>query len=116
MNDADIPELREVMQQLASALIGATPEHWNAATLELIVDPVRFGDDGVALSIFNPEYRRDFVDPTDELYDGARQLELLARARGRMWKKVTFRVWRDNDDWRFGADFEYDETRGTQGS
>ena len=103
-------EFAEIIQALGSALIEATPETWDSATLELAVDPEaeKFGHEGLIHCIRGPEGATEVVCPTDEVYDATRRLELLFRTANEMWKRATVRVRLEGEKWKFVSDFEYE--------
>jgi hypothetical protein len=102
-------EFQEIIQALGSALIAATPENWDSATLELATDAHAEGHglQGLSHSIHGPLGTVDVVFPSDEVFEATRRLELMFREANEMWKRATVRVWLDGESWRFASDFEY---------
>jgi hypothetical protein len=98
-------EQAQVFQQLASALIEATPEWWTHATLELVAPPDGLGN-GVSHSISNSDFPQDVVVSTDEILEATRMLELASTKHSDSWKRCVFRIQQEDDSWRFSADFE----------
>jgi hypothetical protein len=94
--------------RIANALIEATPEWWEAATL----DVERVSDDSqenLRFTIRSPEGHRDYVEPTDEIYTSARELSELFKRYGHIWTKVKYIVTLQPDgDWKYTAEFEYE--------
>ena len=106
MADAFQERQSELYEQIGSELIALMPAEWNAAVLELVHDPPRYGE-GVALSINSPEGRKDYLFPTDRLYEAVYRLEKLFREQSRLWTRGLFEVRRDGDDWQFRVDYTY---------
>ena len=104
--DAPLPDpLTPLFRPIVRSLIEATPETWTSATLELVAPPDGLGR-GVSHLIYNPEHPRDIVVPTDELMEATRALELASLDSGDSWRRCTFRIEQDQDNWRFVAEFE----------
>ena len=91
--------------RLANALIAATPESWPSAILELVVTPTGLGS-GLEHCIYNPDFPRDFVTPTDEIYSATIDLETVCSKHGDSWTRCIFSIQQDGDDWGFKVKFE----------
>jgi hypothetical protein len=97
-------EQSRILQKLTDALIEATPEWWNRATLLM-----ERGDDGFGYVIRNKDHPRDIVTPTDELYEAAFELQDLFESHGKLWEKATLKVVKVGDDWQYNIDYAYQE-------
>jgi hypothetical protein len=98
-------EQTPIFQQLASALVEATPEWWTHASLELVAPPEGFGN-GLSHSIYNSDFPQDVVVPTDEILEATRLLELASTKHSDSWKRCVFRIQQEGESWGFTADFE----------
>lgn len=94
-------------QRIASALIAATPDHWDAA--QMVVERIDLGtEEKMSISISSPQGLRDPVAPTEEIYEYLYQLSDLYRSEVKMWVAVKYNVFKQDDaEWRFSAEFEY---------
>ena len=104
-NDYEInadAEQSDLLQRMANALIEATPEWWNRATLVIERD-----DEGFGYAISNPNYMTDIVTPTDELYEATFMLQDLFEARRQIWQKAVLEVVKVGDVWQFTIEYEY---------
>ena len=94
-----------IFMRMANALIGATPEQWSEATLELV--PTNQGKVvGLAHCISNSVHPKDIVEPTPELFEATQQLQELSRKHGDNWQRCLFHVFEEGSAWRFSAEFQ----------
>ncbi len=95
-----------LFEQLANALIEATPEWWSEAELELVADQAGQGN-GLAHFIRSTAFPRDLVMPTDEVFAASRALELASVRHGDSWRRCVFRIVQENSgSWRFTVQFD----------
>jgi hypothetical protein len=99
-----------IFQRMAIALLRATPEHWNTAILELRPPSTQDPSTGIEVayghSIYSPEFSRELISPTDELYAATYELYSLSKRVGDHFKRLLFRVERMGTDWRLKAQFD----------
>lgn len=107
----DLPDLMQsqmpIDRALATALIEATPESWNAALLlaERRVDGAR---ESFRIEITSPEGLRDLVSATPEVMEHVKALSDLHVRHERPWVSVRFAVsQKPSGEWRYEADFAY---------
>lgn len=99
-------EQTPIFQQLADALVEATPEWWSEATLELTASASGFGS-GLSHDISSVEHPEDVVVATDEVLEATRALELTCVRHRDSWVRCVFRIrQKSSGAWRFTADFE----------
>ena len=96
-----------ILQRMASALVEATPEWWTAAAMRVEVTHYPEGHTGMAHSIWSEQYRRDLVEPTDDIYRATHELQQLCERAGQPWSALEFQIEKDGDGWRFQSNFEY---------
>ncbi|SRR6266542_4400120 len=96
----------EILQDLGHALIEATPESWNEATLELEQE-----EEGCSHVITSREHSKDIVIATDDIFEATGRLEDLFRERGQLWKRAVFSATRNDNDteesWAFNVEYTY---------
>jgi len=94
-------------RQITSALIEATPETWNAATLQVIRGDEE-GNERMEVEITSPEGHREPISATDEIYEALYALSDCFRAHGKLWKKAIYVSEMGTDgNWRYKVSFEY---------
>lgn len=99
-------EQTPIFVAITNALVEATPEWWNSATLELTAPDGVFGS-GLEHSISNSDHAQDVVVATDELMEATRALELVCVRHGDSWRRCVFQIHEAGDgDWGFTANFE----------
>lgn len=93
--------------EIANGLIAATPESWNAVTLEL--ELVQSGKiESIKHAISSPEGRKELVQATEELQTASFKLLELFKKHGRVWRKAVYTVsLRKDNSWKYEAKFEY---------
>ena len=93
-------------QRIVEELVSLTPEWWRRVSLEVTNTT---GDDlfTQAHVIRSPEGHRDYVDPSDALFDATYQLAELFRRYGHLWKKVRYEVQVDEEGLDYDVEFEY---------
>jgi hypothetical protein len=94
----------KILGQLAAALVEATPEWWDEATLAL-----ERRDQSCAHVITSEAYPEDVVTPTDEIYEETLSLQELFESGGKSWRSVKFRIVRNpaDDTWSYTVDYGY---------
>lgn len=97
-------EQAEIYPQLTMALIEATPEWWNKATLELVCSEGM--GNGLEHRISNPDYPQDIVVATDEILTATRMLELCSKRHADAWRRCVFQIAEKDGKWSFTAEFE----------
>lgn len=101
-------EQTPILEDIGSALIEATPQHWRAAVLELATTHPATGVVGLQHCITSPEGYGDLVAPTDELMEAGKRLQALCERHGQLFSRVIFEIRRDPDDeWLFDSRWEY---------
>ena len=105
-DDEFFGEQGQILKNLANALVEATPEWWNDATLEL-----EQTSEGCAHSIFSANHPNDIVVPTDEIYEATAQLEDLFANKSQSWKKAVLKLTRSDrrgeESWQFKVEYSY---------
>ena len=92
-----------LIQDICSALIDNTPEHWFSAHLYL-----RKTQSGLEHRIESAEGYDDLVTPDAELFSAPREFELFLNSTSEMFKTAKFSIWLDDSDkWNFKSEFEY---------
>jgi hypothetical protein len=95
-----------IVKALAHALVNATPETWNEATLEIQVD-----ERGLDHVIASAEHPDDIVIPTDEIFAQTMALQDLFVAKGQSFKTATIHVFLQEQDgkesWKFKVNYTY---------
>lgn len=105
-------EQTPILQDIGSALIEATPEHWRAAVLELTPTQPASGVFGLRHRITSPEGYRDIVTATDELMDATIRLHNLCEKHGQLFSRIVFEIRCSlNDEWHFDSRWEYPERK-----
>lgn len=101
----------QIDQEILDALVEATPESWTSAALNAEFE---FGpaSDAVSLSIFNPDGRREIVEPTERLETAMRRLSLFMKDLGHFPRSASYRA-REvaPGEWRLHASFDYGKER-----
>jgi hypothetical protein len=100
-------QMTPILRRIASALVEATPENWDSATLRVRMNEHAQGTIGLALEISSEVFPNELVWPTDEIFVAARELQQLCGGAGRPFSTLTFAVKRVGQDWEYGSDFEY---------
>jgi len=101
-------EQTPILQDIGSALIEATPQHWRVAVLELATTHLATGVVGLQHCVTSPEGHGDLVMPTDELMEATRRLQALCEQHGQLFSRVVFEIRCDSDDeWHFDSRWEY---------
>jgi len=100
-------EQAPIERRIASALIEATPESWDAA--EMRVRRIENDDrERMQIEITNPRGSRELVGPTEEIYAALYALSDCFRAHGAVWREVQYSVTlKDTGDWQFQISFAY---------
>jgi hypothetical protein len=96
-----------VLQELATALVQATPEWWTEATMRVEVQEHSDGTTGMSHSIASEQHPRDIVVATDEIFAATRELQMLCAAASKPWSTLVFRIKQVDEDWNFTTTFEY---------
>ena len=90
---------------LANALIGATPEDWKSALLDVVPAP---DIEAADCTISNPDDYEEEVEATDELVSAIRDLRAALRDSGDPpFSRMRFIIENGPDDWRFRVAYEY---------
>jgi hypothetical protein len=99
---------RPIDEAMVNGLVGATPEWWRAAELEIVWSPKEDGTEGFIHTISSPEGHQDLVQTTDEIHEATFKLADLFKLHGKQWKKVVYKI-RQNEGgkWHYQADFSY---------
>lgn len=93
--------------KVVNALIAATPEWWNTATLD-VERVTRDGRDSLRFSIKSPEGHRDYVEPPEEIYTTVQELSELFQRHNHFWQQVKYTVTLQEDgDWKYTVEFTY---------
>jgi hypothetical protein len=96
----------DILKALAHALVNATPETWDEATLELEV-----GDEGLGHTITSAAHRDEIVTATDDVFAQTMALQDLFESRGQSFRTAEIRVYREDRDgvenWKFKVKFAY---------
>jgi len=96
--------------RIVNELVDLTPEHWHSAVLEIQHALVSDGKESLRLSIKSPEGEREFLEPTETLFDAARELVALTNRYGHHLRRATYITEMTTDgDWDFTAKYEYRE-------
>jgi len=104
--DQFLGEQGRILQELATALVAATPEWWDEATLRL-----QAHEDGYLHSIASTQHPRDIVTPTDDIYEQTFALQDLFAANSKQFTTAVFTVYRDDqngeESWGFRVEYTY---------
>jgi hypothetical protein len=101
-------EQEPIVAEVVNALLGILPDEWDAALLRLELTSYEGGVTGCKHAISSPAGLRDFVDPSDALYEATGNLAALFQRYGRPWKRATLRVASTSGEaWDYTIDFEY---------
>ena len=89
-------------------LISIIPEDWRTAVLQ-IERSVDFGDIvRYSHEVSSPEGHRDVVQPTEEIFQRAIELDKVFTTHGCVWREVTYLVSEETDgSWKYTIDFKY---------
>ncbi len=97
-------------QEIANALIEATPEWWMSAVMAIEFGAKPGGVEGYRHVISSPEGHRDLVEPTERIYGATIQLADLFRQHGRPWKSAKYTVKKHAEaNWSYTVDFQYED-------
>lgn len=101
-------EQRPVILAVVNALLSVLPDSWTSAQLKLEQTAYDGGVLGCKHSIINPG-AKEFVEPSDELYEATGNLSGLFARYGRPWKRAMLEVELAPDGkWDYTIDFDYD--------
>lgn len=101
-NDPVVAEQMPINGAIVEALIGAIPEQWHAAQLQLAWPP----EGGVSQRVVNPETNQGWT-VTQELADAALALDGHRSKHGLWWQAARFTVrLNESGDWECRANFE----------
>lgn len=103
MTDPFVESQANLINQIANELIGATPEHWSRATLE-IEWPI--GRETLSYSIYSPDFPSETAAPSDDMYITGRRLMQLFRSRGAPWVRLLLSIWMERDTWKYRVEYE----------
>ncbi len=101
-------EHEPIDRAIVRELISIIPEGWHAAVLEIgrTVDPrniVRYSHE-----VFSPDGHKDVVQPTEELFQRAIELDDVFAAHGCAWRGVKYLVSEEKDGgWKYTIDYRY---------
>src|SRR5262249_10351668 len=100
-------EQARIDRRIASALIEATPESWDAA--EMSVRRTESHDaERMEIEIANPKALHDPVGPTEEIYVALYARSDCFRAHGAAWRDARYSVsLKENGEWAFQAASAY---------
>ncbi|MET3464104.1 hypothetical protein [Variovorax atrisoli] len=92
---------------VANALIAATPEWWNSATL--VADREQHGSqEQMTIVITSPDGLPEPISPTEEIYSSLYALADLFRERGTVWHSASYSVNQtEGGDWKYSVQFTY---------
>jgi hypothetical protein len=104
-----LSEQAPIDREIVNELIAATPEWWDAATLEVTAASRSDEPTGLNYVIASPKGLTDSVEATKEIRAGVSRLARLHAKRGHPWKRVKYVVHRrpDSEDWDTEIEFEY---------
>lgn len=106
--DASLTErMTPILQRIAIALVEATPENWDSATLRVRINERAQGTTGLAHEISSEAFPNELVQPTEELFVATRELQQVCGAAGQPFSKLTLSVRRVGQDWKYESDFDY---------
>ncbi|HEX6640287.1 MAG TPA: hypothetical protein VF215_04205 [Thermoanaerobaculia bacterium] len=104
MTDPFVESQTSLIDQIANALIGATPEHWSRATLE-IEWPI--GSETLSYSIYTSDFPLETAEPSGDMYMAGRRLMQLFKLRGSPWVRLLLNIWMERDTWKYRVEYEY---------
>ncbi len=105
---ANTGEEDDIHEAVVNQIIASTPETWSVIELSIEYKPYPSGDEGCALSLFNPLSPNEPAQPTDELYQATWRLVQLYKGRNKMWRSAKYVVRMTEDqNWSFSVDFTY---------
>ena len=97
----------QINQELATAMIEATPENWNAIKLEIEQENVN-GNIAIKHKISSPEGHDDLIMATDEIISATSKLSFLFESNNKPWKKVECLTAQNNEgNWSIECQFTY---------
>lgn len=111
MSEAEELRLRKqasIDHEVASAIIGATPEHWNSAAMHVERDESG-GQERMSVVISSPEGHPEPIRPPDAVFEAlAKLLELFRSSGEACWWSVHYEVALDaTKQWKYTVRFTY---------
>jgi hypothetical protein len=101
-------EQKQPILDIVNALLVLLPNDWTSAELSIERKVYDGGVEGCAHLITGPSGSREFVEPSDDLYQKTWSLAMLFQRHGRPWQHARLRVQLTSEaDWEYTIEFGY---------